>query len=385
MKKYRFKTKEEFIRDGEWDHKDAVPNGWNYEGRMNHFLGQDIPEKYNEMCDRRDSFFNDDWHFASTNYVLKETKRVNTYTDFVFIPGNIYVGEWDGRRVIFKPTTPCLDDPCYVIKSTDEFKLSKYGCCSSNGVSFREANQEEKDWLEACIKANATVPRPSNSIPVAEQKMFKKGDYIVYLSKGTCLLLQNYCYKQSQDENYLRVEKDASGLNNFWPSLGRYEESHNWRYATPEEIAEYNRLDKPYDVRTISNKVSFKQGDYIVITECNHKGHNGKLNHCYKLITDDFYIGDISRIPLDEPQSKKARLATPEEIAEYDRLGKPYDVTTLVKEKPQEQTSFPQSEKVEESKPSLDGYPVKKETLIEDVHSVSVMLSTKNKSKQFKF
>lgn len=654
MAKYRFKTKEEFIRDGEWFHKRNTPIFWNDAGRMNHFLGQDIPEKYNSKCDSKDSFSYDDWHFKSSNYVLKETKSVNRHTDFVFIPGNIYVGEWDGNRVIFKPTTSCLDDPCYIINSINEFKLSKNGCCKSKDTSFREANQEEKDWLEACIKANATVPKPSNSIPeyvecVKEkvacygekgkiykvitwkynsndcmlegttsgstdrsrfkpstkeaydaqntpvvdkwaikcteenkehlEKFFhsKSSEYNGYTSSWSVSIGHYYHYPQQEEGlwGHMAIQKDYREITNeeFYRIAGvvsdvdtptfevgkwykiknaikayrkcSHKQLSNERMLYSEGIdngkynsissscgASNNRLElltdlseiQPYlpddhpDKFPVAEQKMFKKGDYIVITECNYKGFIGKLNHCYKIIGDNFSIGDYDRIPLDKPESKKARLATPEEIAEYDRLGEPYNVRTLVKEKPQEQTfnkemkktidfkslsfgewleetkklnlslydlqqhinngskcdfknvysripgdtynqkgeylfnlwnsekqpSIPQyvkcingygnavvgkiyrtddeyqakklfgitweqvlikynhlgtkfisatyleyseyhSERAEESKPLTTGYPIKKETLIEDVHSVSVMLSTKNKSKQFKF
>ena len=39
MTKYRFKTKEEFIRDGLWDEKDNCPYYWNSDGEMNEYLG----------------------------------------------------------------------------------------------------------------------------------------------------------------------------------------------------------------------------------------------------------------------------------------------------------------------------------------------------------
>lgn len=84
-----------------------------------------------------------------------------------------------------------------------------------------------------------------------------------------------------------------------------------------------------YDAQFEAMKTNkFKKGDYIVITECNSGTSNGKLNHCYKLIDDDYRFKHMSRIPLDTP-AKKARYATPEEIDEYDRLGEPYDITTL--------------------------------------------------------
>lgn len=72
MSKYRFKTQEEFIRDGQWYDDYDCPIGWSEGGDMNHYLGQDVPEGANENCDLRKEFRHDGWHFKATNYVLKE-------------------------------------------------------------------------------------------------------------------------------------------------------------------------------------------------------------------------------------------------------------------------------------------------------------------------
>ena len=72
MSKYRFKTREEFERDGQWNDEYDCPVGWNESGDMNHYLGQDVPEGANESCDLHEGFDDDVWWFEPTNYVLKE-------------------------------------------------------------------------------------------------------------------------------------------------------------------------------------------------------------------------------------------------------------------------------------------------------------------------
>ena len=51
MSKYRFKTKEEFIRDGLWDEKYNCPDKWALDGEMNKYLGKDVPNEFNVQCD----------------------------------------------------------------------------------------------------------------------------------------------------------------------------------------------------------------------------------------------------------------------------------------------------------------------------------------------
>ena len=74
--KYRFKTEEEFKKEELWLETNNCPLGWNDCGDMNKYLGQDVPEKFNNRCDLNDDFNYDSWHFRSNNYVLKkpETK-----------------------------------------------------------------------------------------------------------------------------------------------------------------------------------------------------------------------------------------------------------------------------------------------------------------------
>ena len=72
MSKYRFKTREEFIQDGLWDKSNNAPDGWNFNKRMNKYLGTDVPEEFNTDCDKNSGFEYDNWIFSKNDYVLKE-------------------------------------------------------------------------------------------------------------------------------------------------------------------------------------------------------------------------------------------------------------------------------------------------------------------------
>lgn len=71
MAKYRIKTEEEFKRDGNWDYTYNNPKSWEIYGKMNKYLGQDIPDRYNEFCDNGLSFVYESWTFSPNNYTLK--------------------------------------------------------------------------------------------------------------------------------------------------------------------------------------------------------------------------------------------------------------------------------------------------------------------------
>ena len=75
MSKYRFKTKEEFIRDKLWDEKDNCPYYWNYDGEMNEYLGIDVPDECIVYCNKNEKFKYDGWLFQNTDYTLKEQQK----------------------------------------------------------------------------------------------------------------------------------------------------------------------------------------------------------------------------------------------------------------------------------------------------------------------
>lgn len=94
MKKYRFKTKEQFQDDDFWvDDSFAgplrgYPNGWANEGSMNKYLGQELPDKYNIYIEKRISFRIDNWHFEPDDVIeepevnieetLEQVKQLNS-------------------------------------------------------------------------------------------------------------------------------------------------------------------------------------------------------------------------------------------------------------------------------------------------------------------
>ena len=75
MSKYRFKTKEQFIRDGLWDEKYNCLDKWTLSGTMNKYLGKDVPDECFVYCDKNENFKYDGWLFQNTDYVLKEQQE----------------------------------------------------------------------------------------------------------------------------------------------------------------------------------------------------------------------------------------------------------------------------------------------------------------------
>ena len=104
--------------------------------------------------------------------------------------------------------------------------------------------------------------------------MFRKDQYIItlvlkdYDHKSDCCAKENYCFKMSRDEEYMVPQVDLEGDDNGHSPL-KFDKSRklvDWRYATPEEAEEYERLGKPYDVTTLPEfKVPEKW--FLIITK----------------------------------------------------------------------------------------------------------------------
>jgi hypothetical protein len=102
--------------------------------------------------------------------------------------------------------------------------------------------------------------------------MFKKGDYIVVLKDTSSNNnWENFVLKQTITRETITPILTPAGRNNTDCEYGYsdFKEKDNfWRYATSEEIAEYDRLGKPFDVTTFT---PFKLPDnwHILVTEEN--------------------------------------------------------------------------------------------------------------------
>ena len=148
MNRYRFKTKDEFIRDGQWYDEYDCPVGWAEGGDMNHYLGQDVPEGANENCDLREDFIHDGWYFRATNYVLKEED---------------YTGRWI-KALINDPqfTGVRLGEVIKIISKPNSYKLDRTpsGC---TGMSIRyPLNTSEWELVEEPKEESKLASFPSS-------------------------------------------------------------------------------------------------------------------------------------------------------------------------------------------------------------------------------
>ena len=113
------------------------------------------------------------------------------------------------------------------------------------------------------------------------QDKFLKNSYIVIMD-SSCGNDKNFpnhfCFKQNRDSVDLSA-LDATGESNGWGRF-KYNKPNNWRYATPAEIFEYNRLSTPYDVRYVNyGTYGLQIGDSLPVNMLNAWIRSGENSH----------------------------------------------------------------------------------------------------------
>jgi len=228
-------------------------------------------------------------------------------------------GRWLKALVNCPQSTDCKKDEYVRIKSMrSDTSASGYTVVLDDAFSFG-ATPSEKDLWEL-MPEGFDPDEPTKTEPIPE--------YV----KCTVTWMNNHTL-----ETIYKVYKDGYVENNH-----KEKSSLSWNGGGFEKSTK-----EAYDAQQDPNV--FKAGTYIVLlASCDGKDcwkSSMPINHCYILKRDSHSL-DI-HIELDAQGSTnngwscgsyydskmKIRAATPEEIAEYDRLGKPYDVTTLGKVK----------------------------------------------------
>lgn len=76
--------------------------------------------------------------------------------------GKYYVGTFSDYEIIVKMEFKSLYSKNPFIGGYGDFNIGE--CLTGDGISFREANEIEKYWIDLCIERGGTVSKPT-SIP----------------------------------------------------------------------------------------------------------------------------------------------------------------------------------------------------------------------------
>jgi hypothetical protein len=177
------------------------------------------------------------------NKTKTELFGVETYVVFIKKYGSSNVGDID--KITESPDIP--------------FKTAMV--CEKEKTTTSE--KEYVTWFATYDEANGFSQRLIENKNKGKQ-IFKSDEYIVQLyTNSTDGFNCCYVYKQREDCGYLQPVITANGHSSNGWMLIKKEDTSTWRYATPEEIVEYERLGKPYDVTTL-NAMKNKIPDYVL-------------------------------------------------------------------------------------------------------------------------
>ena len=414
MGKYRFKTKEEFIRDGLWDEEHNCPDEWAWEGQMNKYLGIDVPDELNVYCNKKENLSYDGWYFQNTDYVLKEQQEyfddlsqhigryIRALVDNPHSGSGVYKG--DVGKIINKDQADFLN--CKEYYCTGALREKYLGIFYE--LLPEDYSPEQKPslefipgkWYKLIDYENAY--RKCSKIPVDDSlpysELIGRNGYRCETGSSEDLTRIKLIEDLSEIQEYL-PDGHPDKVKNFKLEVGKWY-SFNWDYYGKDQIviAKVKRVkedyfavswrsylwkDKSYSdsdayrFKDISNikelsikeiqpylpighpdKITsdvFKKGEYIVLINDGQSTGGTTLvqsnqfikNHCYKVRENNIFLRPeldscksttngwqcVPYNPNKFHKTRNWRYATQEEIDEYERRGKPYDVTELQKKK----------------------------------------------------
>ena len=400
MSKYRFKTREEFIRDGLWDEKYNCPNYWAWEGQMNKYLGEDVPDKHVVNCDKSKNFTYNGWLFQNTDYVLKEQQEYfddlsqhigryikalvdnphsgsgikkgdvgriinedqadfpnnkeyfctealreenlgvkyellpedyspeqeNKEPNIEFIPGKWY--KYNRWYIKYKEH---IDD---IWRSSEEIdSCKKYRQQESK---FGDRDSDDKKILLTDLSEIQEYLPEGHPDKVINQK-FEVGKWYKWYQKNH----GSYHYGKVKEIN---VKTDTLVMSPWVIQCTNYTYTGSFDLSKAEQIQEMSVEDvQEFLPKDHSDKITFdvfKKGEYIVLTDKFDSWTKDFIsNHVYKQRKDSTYLCPEYDSLLSKangwvkykPEYPNWRYATQKEIDEYERRGKPYDVTELQK------------------------------------------------------
>lgn len=274
MSKYRFKTEAEFKADDEWDSLSGCPMGWC--SRMNVYLGQDVPSKYNKNCDVREGFDYDTWYFRYTNYVLKEK---------VFEIGKWYEVKWidsTQQKTYIKPKsinleTDTLSGPSVWFNSPEgSYRFSEYYSFSKLKL-IKELSPEE---------INPYLP-DSEKIHVSKKEEPKQatsnyiGKYVKY-TRGWGQIIGQGKFDSGKIDLIVINEVDGWEITpkhisdyNIDPSYKGRKGWHTHKFPSEvlDSIPDGHKIEK-----SIESQFKYSIGDEVQITDSSRYFSQGVIN-----------------------------------------------------------------------------------------------------------
>ncbi len=186
-------------------------------------------------------------HLLPTNHpdkIMKPAPEAIMEVFGKFIIGNIVVS--------LRTNLPCREEgDMFTIlpNSKQDMLYYKPSTHSQARDDWRLATTKECHAYHNGVKNIKQMDSPKETTkPVVSQ--FLKDDYIVVLQEVSVSFPKNHVFKQRETASYLRVYKDIRGDANG-NTIADISQASLWRYATSQEIMEYDIQDRPVDVSRI--------------------------------------------------------------------------------------------------------------------------------------
>jgi len=214
------------------------------------------------------------WCYASTN---KErtfrlaTKEEREWLEYCISQG-MYVDQNEVPKKLYKDQLLEEAKKRYPIGTKFKSALTKGGIYMSDGNIYWDDYKDILFSKKMAIYYKDTWAEIIEEVKEVPKDIFLKDEYIVITKDMTSrYAIKNYIYKMRYDNKNIAPYLDSGdSTNNVFGII--YKDSNNWRYAIKEEIAEYDRLGKPYDVTTLH-----KIPEYVELLENFDNSHTGEI------------------------------------------------------------------------------------------------------------
>lgn len=193
----------------------------------------------------------DEWDDLCDSKIAQSSKVQKNW--FYSSPKYMYIDEGlHGERL------PSSD---YYVYTYSEFK-KKYDTPSAEAktILLQDVKADQyyyAEYEEERCRAHGTYMSKERAkelgikeVTIPHQSVFLKDDYIVTLQEVSSSFPKNHIFKQRETTDYLRVYKDIRGEANG-NTIAKFTKTSLWRYATTQEIMEYDIQDRPVDVSRI--------------------------------------------------------------------------------------------------------------------------------------
>ena len=257
---------------------------------------------------------------SSTKDAYEAQNKPKQLTVDDLIEGEIYFGKIkNGGDIIFKPKV------CELYSNSSNVSIHSFAKRNNfdQVINIRLTTNKEKKWLNTCISQDKFIP---------------KEDLHLYDDNGL-LIWEIGCYYKlnftDSTSTYIKLSKkidDRIFGNEYTDSTGK------WYYSeiiwSTKQLKTHEKVDKPNQKK----EAMFKKNDYIVVLY-NDNSLNSWTNQCFKQLEDLYYLKVVKNLNgntdgwsvINFKNQSKWRYASSAEILEYERIGKPFDVTTLIK------------------------------------------------------